>query len=371
MVKLESRGISVFVALVFFAVLSAPLPARGMEAAQRVCPPPLEESGTLGVSALTPLQPGERLLYDLAELTGGTLEVRYRVNGNLHLTEIIDLAKMQLPERATAAPEAPSRLGDFSRKQNDARVELAQRREGAAERRVIELLTLDADSTRELHRLAREGKRIEIDILHDGRVRESVSLAEVISRAAALRRQPLAPVFAPSAVTGPGVVMSPRTLRVATNEYLESCSDCTSSHPCDTECGYDPGKGGPTTCGEYGAPCEPWCPPSYTSGEWWGPWTYYSSGYGVGRCLNTWIGYRWHNEWITTYRRERIRRTTTCPNSPSCNGCYDTEAVISVQYANYYCYQETGGGCFNGQTPCCSTCSVYGWSACTYSFPCF
>lgn len=35
---------------------------------------------------------------------------------------------------------------------------------------------------------------------------------------------------------------------------------CTSSTPCDTECGYDPGKGGPTTCGEYGAACDPGTP---------------------------------------------------------------------------------------------------------------
>ena len=30
---------------------------------------------------------------------------------------------------------------------------------------------------------------------------------------------------------------------------------CNSSVPCDTECGWDPGKGGPVTCGEQGLPC--------------------------------------------------------------------------------------------------------------------
>ncbi|HEX6902522.1 MAG TPA: hypothetical protein VF789_22570 [Thermoanaerobaculia bacterium] len=34
--------------------------------------------------------------------------------------------------------------------------------------------------------------------------------------------------------------------------YLPNCADCTRTTPCDTECGYDPGKGGPVTCGEYG-----------------------------------------------------------------------------------------------------------------------
>lgn len=37
--------------------------------------------------------------------------------------------------------------------------------------------------------------------------------------------------------------------------YLPNCNDCTLAMPCDTECGWDPGKGGPVTCGEYGAPC--------------------------------------------------------------------------------------------------------------------
>jgi hypothetical protein len=39
--------------------------------------------------------------------------------------------------------------------------------------------------------------------------------------------------------------------------YLPNCNDCTWDLPCDTECGYDPGKGGPVTCGEYGGICTP------------------------------------------------------------------------------------------------------------------
>jgi hypothetical protein len=34
--------------------------------------------------------------------------------------------------------------------------------------------------------------------------------------------------------------------------YLPNCGDCTLTTPCETECGWDPGKGGPVTCGEYG-----------------------------------------------------------------------------------------------------------------------
>jgi len=34
--------------------------------------------------------------------------------------------------------------------------------------------------------------------------------------------------------------------------YLPECWMCTTSTPCETECGWEPGKGGPVTCGEYG-----------------------------------------------------------------------------------------------------------------------
>lgn len=43
----------------------------------------------------------------------------------------------------------------------------------------------------------------------------------------------------------------------AHSDYLPNCADCTQTTPCDTECGYDPGKGGPVTCGEYGI-CRGW-----------------------------------------------------------------------------------------------------------------
>lgn len=41
---------------------------------------------------------------------------------------------------------------------------------------------------------------------------------------------------------------------------------CTPSTPCDTECGWDEGKGGPVTCGEQGLSCDPGpstCYPNY------------------------------------------------------------------------------------------------------------
>jgi hypothetical protein len=362
-----NRRVSIFVVVIALALFSQPL------FSQNVCPPPPNEDGSSNwVSTFVPLEASEHLVYSLAELSAGALEFRFRVNGTLHLTEVLDLAKMELPELADSAPDAPALPAGFARgRKGEGVVAPPQRRDALLGQRVVELLAFHPDTARELHRLVREGAAIEIDVLRDGSLRDTISFAKLLSHSAELREAALAPLFVPSSVSGPGMVPGTRRLRVATNEYLESCSDCTSNHPCDTECGYDPGKGGPTTCGEYGAPCEPWCAPSFTSGEWWTSWTLYSSGYSGGQCLDTFFGLRWHNRRVTTYRRERIRRTTTCPNSPSCTGCYDTESVIDVQYSTLYCYEETASSCAIGQAPCCSTCSVYGWSECSNTFPCF
>lgn len=359
-----------FVAVLFLLFfVTQPLPAADVPS-EMVCAPPPND-GPVWVSAIVPLQHSERLLYSIEGLSGSTLEIRYRVGTELQVTETLDLASVELPVSGMTGPAAPPRDLPLVQKGGETAAPPAERRAAVQGPRVLELLALNADTTRELHRLAREGAAIELDVLLDGKLRETIAFDTLVQRSVTLREAPMVPVVAASKVSGPGVAAGPRRLRVGTNEYLENCWECTESHPCETECGYDPGKGGPTTCGEYGAPCEPYCSPSWTSGEWWGPWQYVSTTWSGGECLLTWTGHRWHSRRVTTYRRERIRRTTTCPNSPSCSGCYDTESVIDVQYGYSYCYAETGGSCFNGQTPCCSTCSVYGWTACTNSFPCF
>ena len=64
----------------------------------------------------------------------------------------------------------------------------------------------------------------------------------------------LAAVLATSILLAPGLALA------------DDCPDvCTSSTPCDTECGWDPGKGGPVTCAEYGV-CDEGggsCTPNY------------------------------------------------------------------------------------------------------------
>jgi hypothetical protein len=55
-------------------------------------------------------------------------------------------------------------------------------------------------------------------------------------------------------------------LGAAAANAAECWEVCNSSVPCDTECGWDPGKGGPVTCGEQGLACDsgpPVCYPNY------------------------------------------------------------------------------------------------------------
>lgn len=375
-------GAVVFGALALLALFGQPLLAGPAAAAgapsANICPPPVSD-GSVGawITASKPLQPSERLVYGLAGLPAeGLLEIRYLVDGKLHLTETINLAQMELPLRegtkAPARKRSSFEFGGFVQEQKeDAAARQLVRDERAQGKRVIELLAFHPDTVSSLHVLASEDADIDLEVSYNGRVREKISLPELLGRSAAMRGESvILPMFAPSVVSGPGIIGARRTPRVSTNDYLPDCGDCTSTTPCETECGWDPGKGGPVTCGEYGV-CQATCAPSWTANEYWTAWTYYSSGYGPTKCLLTSAGSRTHNELITTYRRERIRVTTTCPNSPSCNGCYQSQSVIQVQFSNSYCYQDTFFSCFNGQMPCCATCSVYGWSTCGYGGGCF
>jgi hypothetical protein len=366
MVVNRHRFILLLVALTLFLTPFA-------QAQDAACPPPFSDDGETPASLIQPLLAEERLLYAIDRLPGGTLEVHYLVNGALHLSEVLDLDSLSLPlTRESQAPKGLIR----QRTETPGGAPVPRKREGAELTRTVELLTLVPDSVRELHRLAREGAVIEVTLRQGGSIVETLSYAELTARSAALAEKGFTPVFAPVEVSGPGLDRPVRTGRVQTNEYLENCGDCTYDHPCDTECGWDPGKGGPVTCGEQGQPCggQPTCAGSTVMGEWWGPWTYHSTSYsGWSVCLKNSFsgGYRYYEK-LTTYRRDRIRRTRTCPNAPSCDGCYDTDSVVSVGYSYSVCYENSYSFCSFPETACCSSLSCSGFiSPCTNTFPCW
>jgi len=335
--------------------------------------------------AFESLPAGQRLFYALNGLKDGTLEVRYVVDGKAHLTEIIDLANVTLPEkRSCGAGEAVNgalQPPDREQLRNDDRAlrDLARRlprsTAGAAPQirggfmdkgRMIELLGRNSYEARELHRLADDGASISVEIDHSGKQVESLSFEQLVQRSAALRAAPLLPVVVASDVRGPGTVK--KAFAIKTMDYLESCAECTSTTPCNTECGYDPGKGGPETCGEYGAECEPVCYSASTNlGYVYGSWTFVAAGNtGFGECFVTYIDNRWHNEYVTVYRRDVLQQTRICPNAPpSCEGCYTTETLVGYQYLYVYCYYRTPSYCSPAYVPFCDQlCSIDGFTYC-------
>jgi hypothetical protein len=339
-----------------------PLPLQFLAAQsspKNLCGPPSQSSTLAGVAeagTYQPLPSEQRLFHRLSGFEQESLEVRYLVDGDVFLTERVDLASAELPRvlagstKRSAGPQPPLAW------------EPAEPSGPLEEGRMIELLALRPDMVRQLYRLAQGGARIELEVLQQGALVETLAFDELLRRSADLRESRVAAVAVQSTVAGPGDRGQPVQRVFAASTYLEDCAECTTSTPCETECGWDPWKGGPVTCGEYGV-CEPGtCDCEWIASESWGSW------YPIRSFRSGWYdcflayggGSRWHEEWVTEYRRDLIRRTYICPNCPSCSGCYIEEEVIAYQLGYSYCWLDVGPSCFNGWCPSCG--SLCYWS---------
>lgn len=301
-----------------------------------------------------PLAPEERLFFGLSGLEQEKpLEVRYSVEGKPYLTEVVDLATSRLPQ-----VDAGKQVGADRKVPFDLKTALE-------EERMIELLALRPDLVRQLHqRAGKNDASIKIEVHQKGRLVESLSFEDLKQRGADLNSRQAVPLVVRSKVSGPGNRGGGDTMKsVVAFDYLESCGDCTSEMPCDTECGWDPGKGGPVTCGEQGQPCDDnsTCSCSTVYQEVWGPWyvynAYYSNQYACYEDEHE-FSY-WYRAYIQQTRRDRIRRTFVCPNCPACTGCYTQEDVIDYQLSSTGCWSNTYSFCSWGDPLCCSvpTCS--------------
>ncbi|HEY3570744.1 MAG TPA: hypothetical protein VGP73_22630 [Thermoanaerobaculia bacterium] len=302
-----------------------------------------------------PLSPEQHLFYGLTGLgQDSPLEVRYLVSGKPFLTEIVSLAGARLPKVNPQSGDKPPL---------DLATTLLQ-----GERR-IELLALRPDLVRDLHKLAQQDAAIRIEVRQQGRLVDSLSFQDLKQRGAELAKSPAVPLIVHSSVSGPGDHRRvERKHPLIAKDYLENCNDCTESTPCDTECGYDPGKGGPETCGEYGAPCLSTCQCSYTPWDHWSDW-YYTGSYEAGPSYcyvsNSFGGATWFDYLVSEYRRDLIRTTYTCPNCPSCSGCYNQDEVISYETTTSACKTDTHTPCYSPTYACCN-----GSLLCTYNNYC-
>lgn len=332
----------VLLALPAFAQAS-PVPACGVKA--RGASPFKDLEGTLGYK---PLASEQRLFYGLTGLgQESALEIQYLVNGESYLTEIVDLSTARLPQRNLESAKSPlkSLTGVDFKSLLD-------------KERMIELLALRPDLVRQLHQLAKDGAAIQIEVHQEGQLFETLSFGAFKQRSAELGKREMMALAVQSTVSGPGDLGGDKIRSVVAFNYLEDCGDCTTSTSCDTECGYDPGKGGPVTCGEYGV-CASECYCSTVVEEYWTSWyflrSYYTNQYA---CLQSFTvtppSGAWHQRYVEEYRRDRIRRTYVCPNCPSCDNCYYQEQVIAYEIGYLDCWDEGVQICSNASTPCCS-----------------
>ena len=332
--------LAVFVLLAVPAVAQS-TPACGAKASLSL--PSFSLDGTY-----QPLAPEQRLFFGLAGLEPGTtLEVRYLVDGKPYLTEIVDLAASRLPQ-----------VGTGERMSLDLKTALETER-------MIELLALRPDLVRQLQQRAEKDASIRIEVSQKGRRIESLSFQDLRLRSADLNGRAV-PLVVRATVSGPGSRTRDRMKTMVAFDYLESCGDCTWETPCTTSCGYDPGKGGPVTCGEFGAPCDDGstCSCSTVYPEYWTDWyvynSYYSNQYTCFEDTND--NAYWHQAYIFETRRDRIRPTLVCPNCPACSDCYFQYDVVDYQLSSGGCWSNTYSYCFWGDPLCCSeqTCSFNG-----------
>lgn len=306
-----------------------------------------------GSGTYRPLQPEERLFYPLSNLPQGIIEIRYFVDDALYLTEKTDLAEAKLPQVTPPDRQAI----DKSKRDFEPRDLL----EGE---RMLELLALRPDLVRQLHKVAAGGSVVEIEVYLQEELMATLGFDELVQESAELVASTSVPLVVQSSVEGPGDPGTP-IHAITAKSYLADCGDCTSTTPCDTECGWDDGKGGPVTCGEYGAPCAPAaCQCEYSPSYYWTGWsqyafypynptTYYCHRSSLG-------GSNWHRLFVRVYRRDQIERKTVCPNCPSCSGCYVQERVVQYQLNYTTCRLEEFTPCSFGSRPCCSQLCQYG-----------
>jgi hypothetical protein len=337
-------------------LLVAAFPALAAKAPTSACAgatlPATAGLGQAVEPAVPPLTPEERLLYSLTGLAADApLEIRYLVNGRELATEHLDLARQEAP--------APARNASKALRKNPEALDLESLTAPGRDEveRATELLALRPDLVRQLAARAQSGATVRIEVSHGGALVETVPFAKLRERSAALLAGRTMPVMVPSRVNGAESQDISWLSSVVAPKYLPDCNDCTTSTPCEEECGYDPGKGGPTTCGEYGGICQQTCPCSYTIGNTYGGWSYYSSYYsGYSTCKrSSTAGLRWHDEIVKVYRRNVYQNDWVCSACPSCDGCHVQQTLTGYQYAYTSCWNESFSSCFSGSQACCST----------------
>lgn len=310
----------------------------------------VDEGAETSSELYRPLEPEQRLWYGISDLEDQNLEIRYLVENQLYAVEKVDLSSATLSRREDVAVIDDMEMGYWID-------------EGATP--ALELLTVHPQLVRQLHYAVDLGVRVDVEI-EGQHVSEFVSFGELVRRSGELRQGSMLPL-----VVHPSVEVLGDLEEMTAVESFGGClpvcgGACGSNVPCDTPCSpyFVPPESPcppPTTCGQQGRPCEPTPPPNcacQSSFDYWSPWYRWAVqpvSPGTFACRQpvpcTGPSYTFRNFYYVE-RRDRIRRTTVCPNCPQCVGCTSSEQIINYQtrVTSQVCWAPVGA-CGTG-APC-------------------
>jgi hypothetical protein len=278
-----------------------------------------------------PFSAGEHLVFDAGELAGkADMEVRYFLDGQLHLTE-------NLPLKSLKPAAEPA--------------------EGGPSRTVVELLAMRPAERKLLATIGRtEPGRVSVEIRQGGALLRSLSLAQLQKEGEALLEAPFRPEVVKSQVSGKGKRDHPKkstALFIAADTCEGGCA--TQRDQCYAD--FCPGMDYCEECELQYQQCVQGCqppppPPTCQYKEEY----YWTSLYPWGSNVFWWdqicypdqIWYfydgLWHVRVERVYRRDLIKKTTY-------TDCTTSQQVVGYEYWSYQCYDWTSSSCYTPWYP--------------------
>ncbi len=288
----------------------------------------------LAPSAQPPRSSGEHLFFDAEPYVGrADVELRYFLDGQLHLTEVLPLKSLQPAAKPT---------------------------DGVPPKTVVELLAMRAPERKLLGTIGRaEPDRVKVEVWQDGTLQRSASFAQLQQESAALVGAPFRPEVVHSQVAGKGKRDFPKiTALGSAGTTFMAAATCEENCAIDRDNCYANNCPGMDYCEECEAQynqclnnCQPPPPPSCPTVQY-----YWTPLYFVGWYTEPWnqvcypdqIWYwydgLWHVSVVFVYRRDLIKRTTHCDNSV-------TEEVVGYEYWYFQCYDWTSSPCYDPWYP--------------------
>ena len=303
------------------------------------CSPANTKNHEFAPAGQLPRSAGDHLFFDAEALAGqADVELRYFLDGQLHLTEVLPLKSLQSPAKPADALNP---------------------------RTVVELLAMRPAERKLLAAIGRAAsERVRVEVWQDGSLQRSVSFAELEQESRTLLAAPFRPEVIKSQVAGQGKRDLPKIkIRALASADKTFVAEATCEETCQTQrdqcyATYCEGMDWCEQCElEYQdclESCDPPPPPPPCEGptvSYWATGWYYlgSNVYWWDQICypdQIWYWYDglWHVRVEHVYRRDVYRRTTQC------DGSYSDE-LWGYEYLFFSCYDWTSSSCYDPWYP--------------------